>query len=198
MDSARRTCLLQAYREPASLRGVERIFKTDRHSILKWLEARVEQLPNEVLLKRQDSILEVYAVWSFVYRRNNQTRWWTALSRGNRPSAGFAIGFAAAATCRYFWTWIPAAYGLPYCRIYSDLCHAGEAILPTRKHRAVGKETGQTAHQVRWYNALRSRVRRFARKTLAFSKTDKNHELMTRCFILEYNRESQTRLAKAT
>jgi hypothetical protein len=87
--------------------------------------------------------------------------------------------------------------GLPYCRIYRDLCHAGEAILPARTHYAVGKEVDQTAHKERWYSTLRWWVRRFTRKTLSFSQTGKNHELVTRWFILEYNRECQMCLAKA-
>ncbi len=46
--------------------------------------------------------------------------------------------------------------GLPYCRIHSDLCHAGDSILSARTHRAVDKEADQMAHQERWYNTLRS------------------------------------------
>jgi insertion element IS1 protein InsB len=182
-DSARRARILQAYRERASLRGVERIFKTDRHSILKWIEARVAQLPNEVLPKKRGDILEVDEVWSFVYQRDNQTWLWTALCRRTRQIVGFAIGDRSEVTCRRLWASIPAAYRR--CRTYSDFWHAYQAVLPVRTHRAVGKETGQTAHQERWYNTLRQWVGRFTRKTLSFSKTDKSHELVTRWFILE-------------
>ena len=51
----------------------------------------------------------------------------------------------------------------------------------------MGKETGQAAHQERWYLTLRQRVSRFVRKTLAFSKSERNHELVTRWFIVQYN-----------
>ncbi|MDD5275348.1 MAG: hypothetical protein PHR16_04625 [Methylovulum sp.] len=37
-------------------------------------------------------------------------------------------------------------------------------------HQSVGKETGQTAHVERWNNALRQRLTRFIRKSLAFQK----------------------------
>ena len=60
-------------------------------------------------------------------------------------------------------------------------------VLPKRTHHPVGKETGQTAHQERWYLTLRQRVSRFVRKTLSLSKSERNHELVTRWFIVQYN-----------
>jgi insertion element IS1 protein InsB len=51
----------------------------------------------------------------------------------------------------------------------------------------VGKETGQTAHQERWYNTVRQRLARFTRQTLAFSKLDAHHELVLRWYIIEHN-----------
>ncbi len=121
-----------------SLQGVEQIFKTDRHSILKWIEARVEQLPNEVLSKGRVAILEVYAVWSFVYQRDNQGRRYLA-----ETDHQLALRLGSQRSHLSVLLDMDSG-GLPYCRIYSDLCHAGEAILPARTHRE------------RWYNTLRS------------------------------------------
>ena len=53
--------------------------------------------------------------------------------------------------------------------------------------RAVGKETGQTAHVERWNNTLRQRLARFVRKTLSFSKSDHFHKLALKLFIHDYN-----------
>ena len=54
-------------------------------------------------------------------------------------------------------------------------------------HRAVGKETGETAHVERWNNTLRQRLARFVRKTLAFSKSDHFHNAALKLFIHDYN-----------
>jgi insertion element IS1 protein InsB len=85
------------------------------------------------------------------------------------------------------WEAIPPEYRR--CRAYIDFWKAYQAVLPKRTHYPVGKETGQTSHQERWYNTLRQRVGRFVRKTLSFSKSEHNHELVTRWFIIQYNLE---------
>jgi IS1 family transposase len=48
-------------------------------------------------------------------------------------------------------------------------------ILPSKRHRAVGKDSGQTNHSKRCNTTLRQRVGRLVRKTLAFSKKQENH-----------------------
>jgi insertion element IS1 protein InsB len=171
----------------------------DRHSVLKWLAERVGQLPTlaeSLLPKVRGDVLEFDELWSFVCRRCNRRWLWTALCRRTRQIVGFAIGDRAEATCQRLWEAIPAAYRR--CRSYSDFLKAYQAVLPKRRHHAVGKDTGQTAHQERWYNTLRQRLGRFTRETLSFSKTDHYHELVTRWYIIEYNLSRKTILAKAT
>jgi insertion element IS1 protein InsB len=56
----------------------------------------------------------------------------------------------------------------------------------------VGKQSGQIAHQERWYLTLR--LARFVRKTLSFSKSEHNHTLVARWFIVEYTIEIGTSL----
>ena len=95
------------------------------------------------------------------------------------------IGDRSAATCQRLWDAIPPTYRR--CRLYTDFWRAYQAVLPSRTHHPVGKESGQTAHQERWYNTLRQRLARFVRKTLSFSKAETHHELVTRWFIIHYN-----------
>ena len=73
------------------------------------------------------------------------------------------------------------------CVSSSDFWEAYRAVFPQETHRSVGKETGQTAHQERWDNALRQRVARYVRKTLSFSKRDRWHYRVTKWFIITYN-----------
>jgi 1-aminocyclopropane-1-carboxylate deaminase/D-cysteine desulfhydrase-like pyridoxal-dependent ACC family enzyme len=53
--------------------------------------------------------------------------------------------------------------------------------------RAVGKETGETAHVERWNNTLRQRLVRFVRMTLSFSKSEIMHEACLLLFLHRYN-----------
>lgn len=52
---------------------------------------------------------------------------------------------------------------------YTDFWAAYGAVLPSKRHRAVGKETGFTSLVERFNNTLRQRVSRLVRKTLSNS-----------------------------
>jgi insertion element IS1 protein InsB len=62
-------------------------------------------------------------------------------------------------------------------------------VIPAQQHRAVGKDSGETAHIERWNNTLRQRLARFTRQSLAFSKSDVMHEGCLRLFLHRFNCE---------
>jgi insertion element IS1 protein InsB len=70
---------------------------------------------------------------------------------------------------------------------YTDFWAAYGAVLPSKRHRAVGKETGKTSYIERFNNTLRQRVSRLVRKTLSFSKSLENHIGAIWYFIHHYN-----------
>jgi IS1 family transposase len=71
---------------------------------------------------------------------------------------------------------------------YTDFWTAYPLVLPKKRHRAVGKETGKTFHIERFNNTLRQRVSRLVRQTLSFSKKIENHIGAILFFINHYNR----------
>ena len=84
------------------------------------------------------------------------------------------VGDRSAATAQRLWDALPAGArddGL----VYTDVRASYGAVIPAGQHRAVGKETGQTAHIERFWLTLRQRCARFVRKTLSFSKCERNH-----------------------
>ena len=84
--------ILRAYKERASLRGLERIFGMARQTVLCWLKEIVPALPDlkDTLLPAQpDDVLELDELWSFVLKKR-QKRWlWTALCRRTRQNCRF-------------------------------------------------------------------------------------------------------------
>ncbi|WP_445242983.1 IS1 family transposase [Microcoleus sp. N3A4] len=48
-------------------------------------------------------------------------------------------------------------------------------VFPKKRHRAVGKDTGQTNYIERFNDTARQRISRLGRKTLSFSKKLSNH-----------------------
>jgi insertion element IS1 protein InsB len=180
--------VLKAYRERMSLRGIERVFGVSRQQVMRWLIAWVAQLPSlsETLLPATpEDILEVDEAWSFVAQRKNKRWLWTVLCRRTRQIVAWVLGDHSEATCQRLWDAIPLAYR--HCRSFSDFWKTYALVFPTQTHQQVGKETGQTAHQERWYNTLRQWLGRYTRQTLSFSKTDFHHHLVTTWFIVEYN-----------
>ena len=180
--------VLQTYLERVSMRGIERIYGIARATLASWLEKAAQALPplaQNLLPQKAADVLELDEAWSFVYKKK-QKRWlWTALCRRSRQIVAFVIGDRSEATCRRLWQAIPESYR--QCRSYSDFWDAYRKVFDADTHKSVGKDSGETAHQERWYNTLRQWLGRFTRKTLSFSKSDYHHLLVTRWFITEYN-----------
>ena len=187
--AAEKARILKACQERISLRGLERVFGVHRQTVSRWLVEAGKRLPLlvETLLPAQaDDVLELDEVWTFVGNKREGERWlWTALCRRTRQIVAFFIGSHDQHACQQLWQRVPADY--THCPLRSDAWRTYQAILPPQQHRVVGKETGETAHQERWYNTLRQRLARFVRKTLSFSKSDDALYWWTLNFILHYN-----------
>jgi len=61
--------------------------------------------------------------------------------------------------------------------------------LPSKRHRPVGKQTGETAHIEHFTTTLRQRCAYLVRRTLSFSKDNHWQEVRSRLFIDHYNRQ---------
>lgn len=142
-------------------------------------------------------ILECDELWSFVGKKRRQQWIWLAINRETGEIVGVAIGARTKATARKLWASLPAVYR--ECAIcYTDFWQAYAAILPSKRHRAVGKESGQTSHIERFNNTLRQRCSRLVRKTLSFSKKVANHIGAIWYYIHDHNARQRVKLAITT
>jgi IS1 family transposase len=123
-----------------------------------------------------------------VGQKGNQVWIWVALERQTRRIVGLAFGDRTAETCHKLWQSLPPDYR-KRAICYSDFWSAYALVLPSKRHRASGKETGETAHIERFNNTLRQRCANLVRKTLSFSKHDRWHEARIRLFIDHYNHQ---------
>ena len=110
------------------------------------------------------------------------------MERQTRRIGGLAFGDRSSETCGKPGESLPASYR-KRAICYSDFYEAYASILPSKRHRTVGKETGETAHMERFNNTLRQRCANRVRKTLSFSKDEHWHQIRIRTFIDHYNRE---------
>ena len=111
---------------------------------------------------------------------------WLALDAVTREIVGVYIGARDEESAQGLWNSLPPVYR--QCAIaYTDFWAAYAAVLPSQRHRAVGKETGKTSYIERLNNTLRQRVSRLVRKTLSFSKSLENHIAAIWYFVHYYN-----------
>ena len=103
-----------------------------------------------------------------------------------------AVGARTKATCRKLWASLPAIYR--QCAVCStDFWEAYVAVPPSKRHRACGKDSGETNHIERFNNTLRQRCSRLVRKTLSFSKKLANHIGALWYFIHDYNAQCRAK-----
>ena len=131
-------------------------------------------------------MIEADELWRVVGSKAD-VRWvWVALDRDTRRVLGMVTGDRSAATARRLWDALPAGArddGL----VFTDFRASYGAVVPEDQHPAVGKETGETAHIERFRLTLRQRCALFVRKTLSFSKCERNHVGALWYFIRLYN-----------
>jgi IS1 family transposase len=125
-------------------------------------------------------------LWSFVDNKGNKQWVWLALDADTRKIVGVYIGARNESAAHKLWESLPPLYC--QCAVaYTDFGAAYGAVLPSKRHRAVGKETGRTSYIERFNNTLRQRVSRLVGKTLSFSKSLENYIGAIWYFIHYYN-----------
>jgi insertion element IS1 protein InsB len=130
--------------------------------------------------------IECDEAWSFVGNKGNKQWTWLAINRDTREIVGVHIGDRSRAGAQALWDSLPPVYR--QCAVcYSDFWEAYETVIPSKRHRAVGKDSGQTNRIERFNCTLRQRVSRLVRKTLSFSKKLENHIGAIWYFIHHYN-----------
>jgi insertion element IS1 protein InsB len=125
-------------------------------------------------------------MWSFVGKKSNKQWIWLALDMKTREIVGVYVGDRSREGARQLWQSLPPVYR--QCAVcYSDFWEAYEQVIPSKRHRAVGKGTGKTNYIERFNCTMRQRISRLVRKTLSFSKKVENHIGAIWFFVHHYN-----------
>lgn len=135
-------------------------------------------------------MLELDEMWSFVQAKHRPAWIWLAVCRQSRQVVAWVMGDRSSETGQLLWAAVPEPWRSATC--YTDFWEAYPSVVPAAQHRAVGKETGQTAQVERKNNILRQRLGRFVRRTLSFSKCDRMHDACLRLFLHDHNLSLQT------
>jgi insertion element IS1 protein InsB len=175
--------------EEIPLAGIARVLKLSQSWLQGYVKRCYEALSHQVQvlpkLRRALSV-QMDELWSFVDDKGNKQWVWLVLDVATREIVGGHIGDRSGDSALALWQSMPAVYR-QCAMIYTDHWEAYRGVLPSKRHRAVGKETGLTSYIERFNNTLRQRVSRLVRKTLSFSKKLENHIGAIWNFIHYYN-----------
>ncbi len=125
-----------------------------------WLQDYVNQklarTPRQVKVTRKSLgklVIECDELWSFVDRKKNEVYIWLAIDRNSRKIVGCFVGNRTRKSASKLWASLPEVYQQS-AFAYTDFWQAYKTVIPPKRHRAVGKETGLTNHIERLNNTL--------------------------------------------
>ena len=118
--------------------------------------------------------------------KGNKQWIWLAIDQESREIVGIHIGDRSREGAKALWRSLRPLYR--QCAVvYTDFWEVYETVIPSKRHRAVGKDSGKTNRIERFNCTLRQRVSWLVRKTLSFSKKLENHVGAIWYFVHHYN-----------
>lgn len=189
IDAATRDLIDKLLLERLSLAAIVRITGVSARWLQSYVNQKYEEVPQEVEVTQKKLgklTIQLDEMWSFVGNKQHKKWIWLAIDADTREIVGAYIGDRSRRSAKKLWMSIPAVYR--QCAIcYTDFWEAYSEVLPSKRHKAVGKETGKTSYIERLNNTFRQRIGRLVRKTLSFSKKLQNHVGAIWYFINHYN-----------
>jgi insertion element IS1 protein InsB len=175
--------------ERISLRGIARVTQVSWFWLQDYVNRKLARVPRQikVLAKAKGRLtIECDEMWSFVDSKKNEFYICLAIDSDSREIVGCFVGDRTRRSARKLWDSLPTVYR--QCAVaYTDFWVSYLRVIPSKRHRAVGKETGQTNHIERLNNTFRQRISRLVRQSLSFSKKLDNHIGAIWYFIHSYN-----------
>jgi IS1 family transposase/transposase-like protein len=175
--------------EKIPLAGISRVTSVSKKWLQDYVNTKYASVPQQVKVSSKHISklnIECDEAWSFVNHKNNKQWIWLALDKKTREIVGCYIGDRSEQGARGLWNSLPSIYR--QCAVcYTDYWAAYEQVIPSKRHKAVGKNSGLTNHIERFNNTMRQRISRLVRKTLSFSKKLENHIGAIWYFIHHYN-----------
>jgi IS1 family transposase/transposase-like protein len=175
--------------ERISLRGIARVTGVSYSWLQNYVNHKLSRIPRQIKVSVKNKgklTIECDEMWSFVGSKGYKVYIWLAIDRDTREIIGCYLGDRTRQSAHKLWASLPPVYR--QCAIaYTDFWQAYVTVIPSKRHRAVGKETGLTNHIERLNNTFRQRISRLVRKSLSFSKNLDNHIGAVWYFIHDYN-----------
>lgn len=175
--------------ERVALAGIARVTGVSESWLQNYVNLKYSRVPRVVQVSakpRGKLTIECDEMWSFVQHKKNKVWIWLALDVSTREIVGVYVGKRDKNAAKKLWRSLPPVYR--QCAVaYTDFWNAYQGVIPTKRHKPVGKESGKTNHIERLNGTIRQRVSRLVRKALSFSKKMENHVGAVWYFVHHYN-----------
>lgn len=164
--------------ERISLGGIARVTQVSGSWLQDYVNQKLAHTPRQVKVSGKmpaKLTIECDELWSFVNSKKNEVYIWLALDRNSRKIVGCFVGDRTRKSARQLWASLPEVY--QQCAFaHTDFWQAYKTVIPHKRHRAVGKETGLTNHIERLNNTFRQRVSRVSKKKFViFQKIEQSY-----------------------
>ena len=165
--------------------------QNDVNQLYAAVETKVSVIPKAVGKCR----VQMDELWSFVDHKGNKQWVWLAMDVRIREVIGCYIGDRSKGSAQALWDSLPSVYR-QCAKIYTDHWEAYGAVLPSKRHQSVDKDSGLTSYIERLNNTFRQRISRLVRKTLSFSRKLENHIAAIWNFIHDHNHQIRVGMLK--
>ena len=175
--------------EKLPLAGIVRVTGVSDRWLQNYVNVKYEAIPKiiDVTSKGKRRLtVQCDEMWSFFLTKENKLWIWLAIDIETKEIVGVFAGSRDHVGAQGLWDSLPSVYR--QCAVsYTDYWEAYNVIFPSKRHKAVSKQSGKTNLIERFNCTMRQRISRLVRKTLSFSKKIENHIGAIWNFIHHYN-----------
>jgi len=174
--------------EKIPIAGISRVTGISEPWLQEYINNKYDNIDRKVDVVKEKGPLTIQCdeMWSFVGNKGNKKWIWLAIDVDTKQIVGVFVGSRDREGAQGLWDSLPAVYR--QCAVcYTDFWSAYNEIFPSKRHKAVGKESGKTCYIERFNCTMRQRISRLVRKTLSFSKKIDNHIGAIWNFVHHYN-----------
>jgi insertion element IS1 protein InsB len=164
----------------SGIRDITRVLSVCINTVLKVIREQAALTPEPELPARVADV-EVDEMWSFVEKKKRQSWLWYAYSPKTKQVIGYVRGRRTDATCQQL---LDKLAGCQITRFYTDHWDSYEKLIPEHRHW-IGKQGTQRIERNNL--TIRTRLKRWHRRTICFSKSDEMDDAVIKLFIHHRN-----------
>jgi insertion element IS1 protein InsB len=166
----------------SGIRDITRVLSVSINTVLKVIREQASVTPEPELPSRLADV-EVDEMWSFVEKKRRQSWLWYAFAPKIKQVIGYVRGRRTDEACQQLLDKLAECH---ITRFYTDRWESYEKLIPEHRHW-VGKAGTQRIERNNL--TIRTRLKRWHRRTICFSKSDEMDDAVIKLFFHHRNHQ---------